>query len=132
MNVIKKIYENLNFVIIKFEIDVDKLIVKFVAMLITYKNIKNKIDNIDWNVNSKNHDQFVANQKKIKKVFTIKKFILNKCVWYYEYEKIFCDKFNVTLFFLFESNMSNRRNFKFVESNDDDFIAFENAIFVFQ
>lgn len=132
MNVIKKIYENLNFVIIKFEIDVDKLIVKFVAMLITYKNIRNKVDNINWIVDSKSHDQSVADQKKIKRIFIIRIIILNKCAWYYEYEKIFCDKFNVTLFFLFEFDQSNCRNFKFVDANDDDFIALENAISVFQ
>ena len=55
----------------------------------------------------------------IDETFTIKNKIFEMRSWYYEFEKIFDDKFNVTFSYFSKLNRSNRRNLKSLNTQNE-------------
>ena len=114
----KKCFDNLNLIAIMLSVISQKLVEKLANMMSMFKNMRNKIDFTNWNVDFDDHNQSMIDQKHIVEIFIIKTIIVAKVFWYYEFEKIMSERSNVTSIFLFESEQSNRRNLQIVASKN--------------
>ena len=88
-------------------------------MMNKYKKTKKIVEHTNWKLNVVDHNQIKKKNINIDETFTIKNKIFEMCSWYYEFEKIFDDKFNVTFSYFSKSNRSNRRNLKSLNTQNE-------------
>ena len=115
----KKCFDVLNLIAIMFFVIFQKFVEKFANMMSMFKNMRNKIDFTNWNVDFDDHNQSMIDQKHIVEIFIIKAIILTKMLWYYEFEKIMSERSNVTSISFFEFEQSNRRNLQTIVSKNE-------------
>ena len=118
----KRAHVAFNFEELHSDVNFQKMCDKLDTMMFIYKIVRNLTNSIDWNVDVDDHNQSMIEQEHIENASIIKSLILNKCVWYYQFENVLSDKSNVTFAFLFEFEQSDRRNLKNVNQNifDDE------------
>jgi hypothetical protein len=83
---------------------------KINQMIKTFKKVRNLAQKIEWEVNTSKHNVIVENIREI----TIKKVLIKKCSFYYEFEKIMRDISIITSLYVMKFTQSN-----LIQTNDN-------------